>query len=146
VLATAAFVVLVLVPQIKYPANPPSVGNPDTIGQRTVLYFGMLTLSVAAAIAAFSTGRSLVARLGIWNAALIGGAAYVVVMVVAMLMLRPISEVPSEFSAEVLWRFRLASLGIEAVLWTTLGLTFGVVAERLLVGPGRYGNRTRPIG
>ena len=146
VLATAAFVVLVLVPQIKYPANPPSVGNPDTIGQRTVLYFGMLTLSVAAAIAAFSTGRSLVARFGIWNAALIGGAAYVAAMAIAMLMLRPISEVPSEFSAEVLWRFRLASLGIEAVLWTTLGLTFGVVAERHLAGAGRYGGRTWPIG
>ena len=146
VLATAAFVVLVLVPQIKYPANPPSVGNPDTIGQRTALYFGMLTLSVAAATAAFSTGRSLVARFGIWNAALIGGAAYVAAMAIAMLMLRPISEVPSEFSAEVLWRFRLASLGIETVLWTTLGLTFGVVAERHLAGAGRYGGRTGPIG
>jgi hypothetical protein len=143
VLATAAFVVLVLVPQIKYPANPPSVGNPDTIGPRTALYFGMLTLSVSAAMAAFSTGRSIVARFGIWNASLIGGAAYVAAMVVAMLMLRPISEVPSEFSAEVLWRFRLASLGIEAVLWTTLGLTFGVVAEHHLAGPGQQVDRAR---
>ena len=75
-------------------------------------------------MASFSTGRCLVARFGIWNAALIGGAAYAAAMVVAMLMLRPISEVPSEFSAEVLWRFRLASIGIEAVLWTTIGLMF----------------------
>ena len=85
VLTTAAFVVLVLVPQIKYPANPPSVSNPDTIGQRTALYFGMLALSVAAAMAAFTTGRSLVARFGTWNAALIGAAAYVGTMVVAIL-------------------------------------------------------------
>src|SRR5262249_17966690 len=76
VLATAAFVVLVLVPQIKYPANPPSVSNPDTIGLRTALYFGMLVLSAAAAAVAFSTGRSLVARLGAWDATLAGGAAY----------------------------------------------------------------------
>jgi Probable cobalt transporter subunit (CbtA) len=137
VLAMAAFVVLVLVPQIKYPANPPSVGNPDTIGQRTALYFGMLTLSVTAGIAAFSIGRSLVARFGIWNAARIGCAAYVAAMVVAMLMLPPVDEVPPQFSAEVLWRFRLASLGIEAVLWTTLGLMFGGVAERHLAGPAR---------
>jgi hypothetical protein len=144
VLATAAFVVLVLVPQIKYPANPPSVGGSDTIGLRTALYFGMLLLSVAAAVAAFSTGRSLVARLGTWNAALIGGAAYIAVMVAAMLMLRPINEVPSEFSAEVLWRFRLASLGVEAVLWTTLGLVFGVVAERHLAGSGQHIGWARP--
>jgi hypothetical protein len=58
-------------------------------------------------------------------------------MVVAMLVLPPINEVPSEFSAIVLWRFRLASLGIEAVLWTTLGLVFGAVIERQLSGPAR---------
>lgn len=137
VLALAAFVVLILVPQIKYPANPPSVGNPDTIGLRTALYFGVLALSVAAAIAAFSTGRSLVAQVGAWNAALIGGAAYVVAMIVVMLVMQPINEVPEAFSAVVLWRFRLASLGIEAVLWTTLGLVFGALAERLLVSLGR---------
>ena len=32
-MAVGAFVVLYLVPFIKYPANPPSVGDPDTIDQ-----------------------------------------------------------------------------------------------------------------
>ena len=137
----AAFVVLILVPQIKYPANPPSVGNPDTIGQWTALYFGMLALSVVTALTAFSTGRSLVARLGTWNATLVGGTAYIAVMAAAMLMLPPINEVPSEFSVGVLWRFRLASLGTAAVLWTTLGLGFGFVAERYVAGPGRHVDR-----
>jgi hypothetical protein len=141
VLAMAAFAVLVLVPQIKYPANPPSVGNPDTISQRTALYFGMLALSVVTALTAFSTGRSLVARLGTWNATLVGGTAYIAVMAAAMLMLPPINEVPSEFSVGVLWRFHLASLGTAAVLWTTLGLAFGFVAERYVAGPGRHVDR-----
>jgi len=56
-------------------------------------------------------------------------------MVVAMLVLPPVDEVPPEFSAVVLWQFRVASLGTEAVLWTTLGLTFGAVAERYLARP-----------
>ena len=34
-LAAAAFVVVYLVPFLKYPANPPAVGDPDTIGRRT---------------------------------------------------------------------------------------------------------------
>ena len=144
-LAAAAFVVLILVPQIKYPANPPSVGNPETIGVRTALFFTVLALSAAAAVAAFGTGRSLVARLGTWNATLVGSAAYVVAMVVAMLVLQPINEVPSEFSAVVLWRFRLASLGIEAVLWTTLGLVFGALAERQLAGHTRRVVRSRVV-
>lgn len=139
VLAAAAFVALILVPQLKYPANPPAVGGPDTIGQRTALYFGMLALSLAAAVAALGTGRSLVRRLGNWNAALAGSAAYVLAMAVAMQVLPAVHEVPAGFSADLLWRFRLASLGTEAVLWTTLGLVFGTLAERQLAPQPRRG-------
>jgi hypothetical protein len=131
-LAAAGFITLILVPQIKYPANPPSVGDPETIGIRTALYFAMLGLSVAAAVASIGTAKHLVARLGSWNAALVGSAAYVASMIVVMLLLRPINEVPPDFSAVVLWKFRLASLGTEAVLWTALGLAFGALTERHL--------------
>ena len=37
-LAVVAFVAWVLVPNLKYPANPPAVGDPDTVGQRTASY------------------------------------------------------------------------------------------------------------
>jgi hypothetical protein len=131
-LAAVGFVVLILAPQIKYPANPPSIGEPETIGIRTALYFTMIALSLIAAIAALSTGRQLARRLGAWNGVLIAGAVYIVVVAVAMLILPAINEVPADFSAAVLWRFRLASLGIETVLWTALGLVFGVLAERQL--------------
>ncbi len=131
-LAAAGFVVLILAPQIKYPANPPSIGEPETIGVRTALYFTMIALSLIAALAAMSTGRQLARRLGVWNGVLIAGAAYTAVVAVAMLILPAIDEVPADFSATVLWHFRLASLGVETVLWTTLGLVFGVLAERQL--------------
>jgi hypothetical protein len=133
VLAVTGFVTLILVPQIKYPANPPSIGEPDTIGMRTALYFTMIALSVIAAIAAILTGKQLVRRLGAWNSALVAGAAYLAVVAAGMSILPPVNEVPADFSATALWNFRLASLGIEAVLWTALGLTFGFLAERQLV-------------
>src|SRR5580698_1684810 len=38
-LALLGFVTIVLVPQLKYPANPPAVGNPETIGIRTATFF-----------------------------------------------------------------------------------------------------------
>jgi predicted cobalt transporter CbtA len=34
----------------------------------------------------------------------------------------------------VLWKFRMASLAIQVLMWTTLGLLFGWLAERLLSG------------
>jgi hypothetical protein len=131
--AALGFGALILVPQIKYPANPPSVGEPATIAVRTALYFTMIVLSVASAVAAVSTARQLARRLGGWNSAMLGGAAYLGVIAVAMFILPPVNEVPADFSATTLWNFRPASLGVEAVPWAALGLVFGVLAERQLV-------------
>lgn len=93
--AAIGFVILILVPQIKYPANPPSVGAPDTIAVRTALYFMMIALSVIAAVAATSTARQLARRLGGWNSAMIGGAAYLIAVALAMFILPPVKEVPA---------------------------------------------------
>ena len=128
---------MILAPQIKYPANPPAIGMPDTIGERTALYFLMIALSVIAATAAVSTGRQLVHRLGGWNSALLAAGAYLVVVAATMAILPVIDEIPFGFSATTLWSFRLAALGTQIVLWTTLGLVFGALAERLLAGPHR---------
>src|SRR5205807_9502556 len=79
-------------------------------------------------------GRQLVLRSGYpaWNAALLAGAGYIAVMAVVMIVMPGINEVPSSFAATLLWRFRLASLGTQLVLWATVALGFGVLAERLL--------------
>jgi predicted cobalt transporter CbtA len=55
-------------------------------------------------------------------------------VVIAQLVLPDINEVPAEFPATVLWKFRMASLGLQALMWTTLGLLFGALAERVVVG------------
>ena len=47
-LAAGAFVVVFLVPFVKYPANPPSVGDQDTIGRRAELYLAMVVCSLLA--------------------------------------------------------------------------------------------------
>jgi len=78
VLAAGAFGAVYLVPFLKYPANPPSIGNPDTIRDRTGLYLLMVVLSLALAVGAVWLGRRLSARLGGWGATLAGAAAYVV--------------------------------------------------------------------
>ncbi|HEX6443330.1 MAG TPA: CbtA family protein [Stellaceae bacterium] len=129
-LATAGFIALILAPQLKYPANPPAVGDPETIGVRTALHFTMLGLSVISAVAAASTGRQLARRFSAWNAAIAAAAAYALVAAAAMLILPSVNEVPAGFPATALWNFRLASLGVEAVLWAVLGLTFGAFADR----------------
>ncbi|MEB3045240.1 CbtA family protein [Rhizobium mulingense] len=136
VIAIAAFVAIVLVPGIKYPANPPAVGNPDTIGVRTELFFLMIVVSVGALIAAVALSRRLSERFGLWNGAIVAALAYLVFIGVVLYLLPPINEVPENFSAMVLWRFRTTSLGMHAILWATLGLAFGALAERRLALKG----------
>jgi hypothetical protein len=143
-LALAGFTAIVLIPQIKYPATPPAVGNPDTIGVRTELFFIMIVISVATLVAAIGLARRLWAQYGAWNASIIAGAAFLVVTVVAQYALPTINDVPENFSADLLWRFRTASLGLHVVLWTTIGLAFGAVAEHSLAGRSSRKVTTRP--
>ncbi|MEA1673506.1 CbtA family protein [Nitrospirillum sp. BR 11163] len=130
VLALLGFLAIVLVPGFKYPANPPAVGDADTIQQRTAFYFMLLVLSLAAMAAAVGMARRLTARWGVWNAALAGGALFLAVMALAGVALPEVNEVPETFPAQLLWRFRIASWGIHATLWAALGLGFGWLCER----------------
>ena len=131
-LAGVGFIALVLVPELKYPASPPSVGQPETIGYRSELFFLMILISVAALVFVIMIAPSLAARFGIWNAGLLAAAIFIFIIVVAQLLLPDVNEVPDQFPAVVLWRFRVVSIGIQAILWATFGLLFGVVAERVL--------------
>ncbi|UNM11824.1 CbtA family protein [Streptomyces formicae] len=131
--AAAAFTTVYLVPFLKYPATPPAVGNPDTIGKRTTLFFLMILLSVLLGIAAVVVGRRLAPRLGNWNATLAAGAGFIAVVAVAFVFLPANDDaVKPGFPAALLWEFRVASLAVQAVLWTVFGVVFGVLAQRLL--------------
>ncbi|MCW2998949.1 MAG: CbtA family protein [Solirubrobacterales bacterium] len=136
VLALAAFATITLVPFTKYPANPPTVGDPATIDKRTLLAFAMIAITALALLAAVRVRAQLVQRLGSWDATLVAGGVFIALIGVAQLILPAVHETPANFPADVLYRFRLASLGINATLWLTIGLGFGAAAERLL-SPGR---------
>jgi predicted cobalt transporter CbtA len=131
-LGLGGFIAITIVPELKYPANPPSVGDPDTIGIRTALYFVMLAVSIAAMVGAIIVQQRLAPRYGGWNAGLTAAAAYIVVIAVAQLLLPPINEVPAEFPAVVLWNFRIASVAMQVIMWMTLGLVFGALTQRAM--------------
>jgi len=131
-LAVAGLLAVYVVPFLKYPANPPSVGDPDTIGQRTTLYFLMVLLSVLLAVATVILGKRLAPRLGNWNATLAAGAFLLLAVGLAYAFLPSFNEVPKDFPGTLLWQFRLAALAVQVTLWTSFGLVFGLLAERAL--------------
>jgi len=133
-LAATGFIAIYLIPNLKYPANPPAVGNPETIGIRTALYFIMIALSVAAMVAAIALKRLIAPQFGEWNANLLAAASYLILAAVAGFLLPTINEVPAAFPAVVLWRFRIASIGAQLIMWGTLGVLFGSLTGRVFSG------------
>ncbi|WP_406813842.1 CbtA family protein [Mycobacterium sp. M23085] len=144
VLAAGAFGAVYVVPFVKYPPNPPAVGQADTIGTRTGWYLVMVLVSVVLAIGAVWLAGRLAARFGAWNAKLLAAAAYLVAVVVVALLLPTVDETPEPlrdaggtivypgFPADVLYEFRLLSLATQLVLWAGIGLVFATISGRLL--------------
>ena len=132
VLAGGMFLSLYVIPFLKYPPDPPAVSLDETIRQRTLLYLLMVVLSAALLAGAVVLGRNLVERFGAWSATLIAAASYVVAIAIVMLVLPTIDETPDDFPADVLYEFRLYSLGTQFVLWAIIAVVFASMAQRLL--------------
>ena len=128
--AVVGFVAVGLVPFLKYPATPPAVGNPDTIGNRTTEYFVFLAVSVAAAALVVALGSSLARRYGGYVAVLAGAAAYLGVVSLVGLLMPTVNEV-GDFPADTLWYFRRASLFTLATLWAVIGFVLTGLVGRL---------------
>ena len=124
-LAAAAFVAGHLVPALKYPPNPPGVGDPATVGRRTALYVLLIAFSVVATVGA--------ARLNNWLAArgtaaaprhLLAVGAWVVLVAVALAGFPPPPDAV-EAPATLVWNFRLTVVGGWLALWAVTGAVFG---------------------
>ncbi len=134
-LTVGAFVVMFLVPFLKYPANPPAVGDPATIQRRTALYWAFVIISLAAAAGALRLRRTLASRLSPRSASVASIASYFGVVLLAGFLLPDIQEVPANFPAVTLWSFRESSVTVQLAMWTTLGIVFGLLAQRLMRTP-----------
>lgn len=121
---------IAVAPWLKYPPNPPAVGDPATLEARQLLYVGVIALTTVVGIAAHRLAGRL--RRSGWRdhqriAAVVTMIGLSMVVVFAAL---PGAPDPVDAPASLVWRFRLASLGGSAVLWTTLVVGFAVlVAE-----------------
>ena len=125
--AATAFVVVYLVPFAKFPPNPPAVGDPDTINERTLLYVAILAWSIAAAwLAARVSGwlrrRDLADPVRLSTVAV----AWVVTVAVGYVVLPGSPDVVTA-PATLVWRFRLASAGGTLALWAVTGVVFGLL-------------------
>jgi hypothetical protein len=140
--AAAGFAVMCLVPFLAYPANPPGVGDHDTLGDRTSSYLLLTVLSVVVAVAAFIASSRVAPKIGAFGAAVIGAAGYLVTMAVVVAVVPSFDEAPGAltdasgmlvfpgFPAQVLADFRMYSVLSQAAMWLVIGVAFAALVGR----------------
>jgi predicted cobalt transporter CbtA len=131
VLAGIMWFVLFLIPALKYPANPPAVGDPETIYYREGLYIGLLAISGFSALGLALLYRKLGSRTpNNKNRIIIVPLIYAAIIVGAFLILPPN---PDKISAPVdlVQGFRIASAFTMSIFWGLLGLILGALWDRL---------------
>lgn len=135
-LALAGYWSVALFPSLKYPANPPGVGDPETIALRQSLYLGCLALSIGGTIATLALGRYLAERAGSrrlgWGVALAAQALYAIVVYLAL----PANPDPVRLPLDLVDSFRWLSLVGLTLFWAVLGCLFGVLVRQPRYWPG----------
>jgi Probable cobalt transporter subunit (CbtA) len=130
-LGAAAVYAVVGLPALKYPPNPPTVGDPATVSSRNTLYLGLVVLGLVLVAAAWAAGRQLAAT-GLSPAArtAIVGAGLAVATVAVLAILPDAEAVTGPVSPALLTSFRVRSVAVQAVLYGGTALAFGLLARR----------------
>jgi predicted cobalt transporter CbtA len=127
VIAGIMWFTLFLMPALKYPANPPAVGNPDTILYRQGLYLAFLAISGFSALGLAFLYR----RLGAMQAkkALIP-AIYATIMAGTYFAMPPNPD-PISAPMDLVIGFRIVSALTISIFWGLLGITLGAFWDKL---------------
>lgn len=130
-LCAMGFVAFALVPAIKYPANPPAVGDPDTVGERTVQYLAVIALSLVLIVLLTRLSHVLRSRLDDASRVAVVAVTSVVAFAVLLALLPGTpDQIDPAVPAALVWDFRLRSLGVQALVWLGFGMVFGLLLSR----------------
>jgi predicted cobalt transporter CbtA len=121
ILAGVMWLVIFLVPALKYPSNPPAVGDPETIYYRQSLYIAYLAISGFAALGVAFIYRKMGA---IRSKKVIASAIYVVIMIAAHLAM---PSNPDTITAPMylVTGFRIVSALTMSTFWGIMAIMLG---------------------
>jgi predicted cobalt transporter CbtA len=121
VLAGIMWVTIYFIPFLKYPANPPTVGDAETVVLRGVLYLSFIAISGFAAVGFYKLSKIFEGKKKLIG--LVGYAALITAVFIAM------PDNPDEVTAppDLVEGFRIMSvLGVTS-FWITIGFVLGLL-------------------
>ncbi|HEY7111194.1 MAG TPA: CbtA family protein [Nitrososphaeraceae archaeon] len=118
---------LFLAVSLKYPANPPAVGDPETIYYREGLYIAYLAISGFTAL-----GLALLwNKIEIKSKRIVLPLIYAAIMIIAYVSLPPNPDSIS-ISMELIQTFRILTVLTIGIFWGILGIVFGSLWDRFI--------------
>jgi predicted cobalt transporter CbtA len=123
VLAGIMWFTIYLIPFLKYPGNPPGVGESETVVLREILYLTFIAISGFSALGFYKLSKKLKTKKFI---AAVGYAAFIGIVFVAM----PENPDPIKLSMDLVDSFRMMSAFTVSVYWISLGFFLGFLWNR----------------
>jgi predicted cobalt transporter CbtA len=123
ILAGIMFSVLFLIPVLKYPGNPPAVGDPETVVYRQSLYIGMLAISGFSALALallYRATKHEESKKVIISISII----YAAIIAIAFIIL-PSNPDDITIPMDLVMNFRIVSTLTMGIFWGILGIILG---------------------
>ncbi len=119
-LAAIMWLTVFIIPFLKYPANPPTVGDPETVVLRSILYLSFIAISGFGAVGFYQMYKKLQSRKKI--AAFVGYAIFISAVFVIM------PPNPDVISApiELVNQFRMMSVIAVSVFWVSVAAILGI--------------------
>ena len=122
-LSLVIYAVVFLIPFLKYPGNPPAVGNPDTIYIRESLYLGFLAIST---ISTLGLGILFYKFKSVKHISIIIPIIYAAIISSAFFIFPPNPDKIS-IPMDLVYSFRIASALTQLGFWIILGIIFGLL-------------------
>jgi putative cobalt transporter subunit CbtA len=147
-LAGIMWFVLFMMTALKYPPNPPSVGNPDTIYYRQTLYIMFISVSGLSALGAALIYRKLGKVSN--NQKLLKARNIVAPLIYAVIMIVVYVDMPSNpdviyTSMDLVTNFRIASVFTMGAYWGIMSFVFGMLWEKFKPHEGETPRTLRPL-
>jgi len=130
VLAGIMWLTIYFIPFLKYPANPPTVGDPDTVVLRSILYLSFIAISGFGVLGFYQLYKKL--QTGKKIAGFVGYAIFISIVFALM------PPNPDEITApmDLVNGFRVMSVIAVSVFWISLAFFLGVFWHRFQPGVG----------
>lgn len=129
-LAGAVLWTVYLAPFVKYPANPPGVGDAATIYDRQTLYLLFAALAAGGLVVAVLLARSLRASGMTARPAALAAAAVYALYVAGLWLVMPNNPDHAATPSSLLLEFRAVSLAGAVLFWAVFALVFTAALER----------------